>query len=153
MSDYLQISKQASWALFVVTLILAIFIFLGAATLIGLLALLQLLFGGGRDPLPLWWGVCIMAAVLLPAFFLAWFYSKTADHVPAYGAACVGWVGSAVYHAGLTWVFWSLTPASLAISQLPMKIPLALLSGASACTSLYLLLSYPRPPRLPSERR
>ena len=88
--------------------------------------------------------------ILLPVFFLAPFYMVTGTRVPNVGFWIIGWIASAAYHGALTWLFVVYLPGTLKISGGSTEIPLSLLSGAACVASLYLLIRYPRPPRLPS---
>jgi hypothetical protein len=150
MTTYSQISKQASWTLLVVTLLLAFLVSFAVgfvSVFIGFIQHLMVPEKPWRFARALWFG----ASVMLPALFLARFYFVVAARVYSPRYAIIGWTASACYHAALTWLFIFYMPGTVQTSGSAIQLPLSSISGAALCLSLYLVIRYPRPPQLPSD--
>lgn len=145
MTSYSEISKRASWTLLVVTLLLALLVFVAVgfvSVFVGLIQHLMVPEKPWRFARALWFG----SAVLVPALFLARFYFVVAARRHSTRHAMIGWTASAFYHAALTWLFIFYMPGTVQTSASMFQLPLSFVSGAAFCTSLYLLLRHPRPP-------
>ncbi len=150
MDTYSQISRQVSWTLFVVTLLLAFLVFFAVgfvSVFVGFIQHLMVPEKPWRFARALWFG----ASVMVPALFLARFYFVVAARAYSSRYAIIGWTASACYYAALTWLFVFYMPGTVQTSGSALQLPLSFISGAAFCVSLYLVIRYPRPPQLPPD--
>jgi hypothetical protein len=148
MSTYFQVSKLASWALLVTTLLLAFLVFFAVgfvSVFVGYIQHVMVPEKPWRFARALWFG----ASVVLPALFLARFYFVVAARVYSPRYARIGWTASACYHAASTWLFIFYMPGTFQTSGSSLQLPWSFLSGAAFCVSIYLVVRFPRPPQLP----
>jgi len=146
---YFQISKQASWALLIVTMVLACSILFAMVFVSGLSVFLQQLMNLDEHPWRIDIALSLATAVMLPALLLARFYFVVAARLPSPLYSVIGWIFSATYHAALTCLFVFFMPGTIGTSMSPIRVPMSLFSGAAFIISLYLLIGYPRPFKLP----
>jgi hypothetical protein len=152
MSNHFQFCRQASWAMLFVTFFLAFLLCLILGMAAGFLAFLQhLFFPGAPAPWHLERIRSLALSILVPVFFLGPFYMVTATRVPKVPYWIIGWIASAAYHGALTWLLMFHLPGTLQTSGGSSQMPLSVLSGAAFVASVYLLIRYPRPPRLPPD--
>ena len=150
MSNHFQFCRQASWAVLFVTFFLAFVLCLMLGAVAGFLVLLQhLFFPGEPSPRHVESIRSLALCVLVPVFILGPFYMFAGSRVPKLACWIVGWTASAAYHGTLTWLLIFFLPAKLHASGGSGEMPLSVLSGAAFVASIYLLVRYPRPPRLP----
>jgi uncharacterized BrkB/YihY/UPF0761 family membrane protein len=152
MATYSQTSKQASRALFIATLLLALFVFFALGFVSVLVGLIQHLMVPEK-PWHFGRALGLSTVILLPALFLARFYFVIAARVYTSRHAMIGWTLSAFYHAALTLLFIFYMPGTVQTlgGPLQLQLPLTFISGAALCASLYLLVRLPRPPQLPAQ--
>jgi len=153
MTAYSHISKGLSVLVLLITLYLAFLFFFIGGFLSVLSAFIQHFMDIGPHGHHPWLYrkvIYLTLAVLLPALVLARFYFVVATRTPSVRYAITGWTTSAIYHAGLTCILIFYLPGTVQMNKQPLHLPLALFSGAALLASVYLLIRYPRPPRLPA---
>jgi Na+/phosphate symporter len=141
-----------SWVLLIITLLqsLAVCLAIGFITLS--LALMQQMAAPGQHSMRFGRALALAAAVIVPAIWLVRFYFVMATQTRSVLYAKVGWIISSVYHAQLACLLLFFMPGTVQSSGSSIKVPLSFFSGAALVVSLYLLIRYPRPPALPSQR-
>jgi hypothetical protein len=130
--------------------LVALWTFVAVGLFSMLLAPLLRLMVPGEHPFRFDRVIWLATAVLVPTIFVACFNLAVALKSPSPRYALAGWFASAIYHGALTWLFIFFIPATVETSGGNLRVPVSLLSGAAFLASLYLLIRYPRPPRLPS---
>lgn len=151
MPQYTQVCRAAAVLLLIGTGLFALAVACIAVMAVFGLAIIQQVYTEGEQIVSYAWAGWTAAALLVPALLLVWFYFTVLTRVPGMAAATTGWVASAAFHLGLTFLFMTFLTGRIETGHSLMAMPLWILTGFAMVVSVYLAMACRKlsPPPLP----